>query len=63
MVALLEDEGVELEIEEKDSKSGNNIPNVTSALRSSFRKCGFRRLVGLVHEGIQEDFLKWPQHG
>ena len=52
MVALLEDEGVELKIEEKDSKSGNNTPNVTSALRSSFRKCCFRILVGLVHEGI-----------
>ena len=36
MVALQEDEG--------------DIPSVTSAMRSSFRKCGFRRLVGPVHE-------------
>ena len=29
-----------------------NIPSVTSAMRSSLRKCGFRRLVGPVHEGF-----------
>ena len=52
MVALQEDEGVEIKIEEKDPKCRKNLPSVTSAMRSSFRKCGFRRLVGPVHEGF-----------
>ena len=54
MVVLQEtaDEGVELKIEEKDSKCRKNLSSVTSAMRSSFRKFGFRRLVGPVHEGF-----------
>ena len=28
------------------------LSNVSFAMRSSFKKCGFRRLVGPVHEGI-----------
>ena len=53
MVVLQEtaDEGVELKIEEKDFKCRKNLSSVTSAMRSSFRKFGFRRLVGPVHEG------------
>ena len=51
------DEGVELKIERKYPKCRKILSNASFAMRSSFRKCGFRRLVGPVHEGIQEDFL------
>jgi len=43
---------VELKIEGKDSKCRKILSNVSFARRSSFRKCGFRRHVGPVHEGI-----------
>ena len=54
MVVLQEtaDEGVELKIEEKDFKCRKNLSSVTSAMRSSFRKFGFRILVGPVHKGF-----------
>ena len=52
------DEGLELKFEGKDPKCRKIFSNVSFAMRSSFRKCGFRRLVGLIHEGIREDFLK-----
>ena len=41
-----------LRLREKDPKCRKNLHSVTSAMKSSFRKCGFRRLVGPVHEGF-----------
>ena len=46
------DDGVDFKIEEKNSKCRKILSSVKCALRGSFRKCGFRRLVGPVHEGI-----------
>ena len=46
------DDGVDSKIEEKNSKCRKILSSVKCALRGSFRKCGFRRLVGPVHEGI-----------
>ena len=43
---------MEIKIEEKDPKCRKILPSVTSAMSSSFRKCGFRRCVGPVHEGF-----------
>ena len=43
---------MDFKIEEKNSKCRKILSSVKCALRGSFRKCGFRRLVGPVHEGI-----------
>ena len=43
---------MEIKIEEKDPKCRKILPSVISAMRSSFRKCDFRRHVGPVHEGL-----------
>ena len=36
------------------------LPSVFSAMRSSFRKCGFRRSVGPVHEAVSYTHLTLP---
>ena len=43
---------MDFKIEEKNSKCRKILSSVKCALRGSFRKCGFRRLVGPVHEGV-----------
>ena len=45
------DGGVELKIEGKDPKCRKILSNVSFAMRSSFRKCGFRRLCQNSAEG------------
>ena len=51
------EEGVELKIEEKDYKCRKILSNVSSAMRSSFRKCGLRKHVDqFMKESI---FYKW----
>ena len=39
------------------NESRKIFSTVMFAMRTSFRKCGSRRLVGPAHGGIQEDFL------
>ena len=55
--AEIADVSVELQTKEKDSKWRKILTNVKFALRSSFRKCGCKRLVGPVHE--ESIFYKW----